>query len=321
MPLSDLAESSYNSYADYTQPGANDGALGCPRAKPRVGLINLFVVVTSFGLLPLACVVVNPASKVAWYLALKHQLTATGLLVALQAICLQRLYGKTFPLIEAYYGGSRLQNYEAILTNSDMTVNTSVIWCTVTFLCLALPFRLSTAYKQFTEGASHNTVQSDGHAYGQTRPARLNVGYLYGLNVMSNITTPFIDATSNNTGAEHLLKQVPHAFSFNMLLLSKFSAAFLDALTPDVVAGLQSNLEETETYSLSARVYGLVASHNTSLDELRFSDSFWNTSYFPTTDGVRVADLYTHNKLALYAWYLQTNGEGVEDHTWCMLSV
>ena len=97
--------------------GLSVNTIGEPRKKARFDFLNVLALLISFLFLALACAIVELRLPISWYLGFQQQLTIIGLLLTLQSLCLKRLSTKTFLLIEANFT-SRLQNYDAILSNS-----------------------------------------------------------------------------------------------------------------------------------------------------------------------------------------------------------
>ena len=307
--------------AQSSTPSIN--TIGESRRKARFDFINVLALLVSFLLLALAYVVVEPQLPISWYLGFQQQLTIIGLLLTLQSLCLKRLSTKTFLLIEANFT-SRLQNYDAILSNSVFANRANFFWRLTLLSFIALPILLSVGYKQYIGGFSSLSLEGLPHSYGPTGPPGINIASHQGPTIMTNITLPFLAATSDDKTAPSF-SSLPQAFGFNILLLSKSSAAALDAPVPDFVSNIQRGLKSSETWQLRAPVNGLVATHNSSLDSYRDNPSFWNSPLIPSmkgplnhhNGGLYTADIFNHWAVGFLAWLW----DGPPDQTWCMFSI
>ena len=295
--------------------------IGEPRRKARFDLINVLALLASFLFLVLACAIVEPRLLISWYLGFQQQLTVIGLLLTLQTQCLKRLSTKTFLLVEATFT-SRLQNYDAILTNSVIAHRANLFWRLILLSFIALPILLSAGYKQYIGGFSSHSWEGLTHSYGPTGPPGINIGSHQGPTIMNNITLPFLAATSDDKTAPSF-SDLPRPFGFNVLLLSNTSAAALDAPVPDFVSSIQQGLKSSETWQLTAPVNGLVATHNCSLDSFRDDPNFWNLmpsmegSLNAHNGGLYTIDIFNHWAVAFLAWLW----DGPPDQTWCMFSI
>ena len=297
--------------------------IGEPRRKSRFELTNVVDLLISFLLLAFACVIVDPRLRLAWYLGFRLQLTIIGILLRLQNECLKRSSTKTFLLIEAT-SASRLQNYDAILSNSVSAHRANIFWRVILLSFIALPILLSAGYKQYIGGFSSHSWEGLTHSYGPTGPAGINIGSHQGPTIMNNITSPFLAATSDDSTAPSF-SELQRPFGFNILLLSNTSAAALDAPVPDFVSHIQQSLKSSETWLLTAPVNGLVATHNSSLDSHRDDPNFWNSPSIPRMEGglnahdggLHTIDIFNHWAIGFLAWLW----DGPPDQTWCMFSI
>ena len=303
--------------------GPSVNTIGEPRKKARFDFLNVLALLISFLFLALACAIVEPRLPISWYLGFQQQLTIIGLLLTLQSLCLKRLSTKTFLLIEANFT-SRLQNYDAILSNSVFADRANIFWRAILLAFIALPILLSAGYKQYIGGFSSHSWEGLTHSYGPTGPPGINIGSHQGPTIMNNITLPFLAATSDDNTAPSF-SVLPQPFGFNILLLSRTSAAALDAPAPDFVSRIQQGLKSSETWLLTAPVNGLIATHNSSLDSHRNDPNFWNSPSIPSmkgplnlhNGGLYTIDIFNHWAVGFLAWLW----DGPPDQTWCMFSI
>ena len=122
----------------YTFQEAPSPSFGIPCQKSKASPAELLALFTSITCLALSVAGVTD-SKIAFHLRMKGQLQAIGLLLATMNICLRTVTLRIFLIIEARYGLSRLQNFEAILTNSIFSSHTNLIWRLLLAANVALP--------------------------------------------------------------------------------------------------------------------------------------------------------------------------------------
>ena len=211
--------------------------------------------------------------SIPWTLGVTRQFQIIGFLLSLMYHFFQRIAPKLYLLLEASMG-SYLQNYEAILRNSSVRPNTSLVWRAILMIFIIIPSGLSVIYKNFDHGVGFSEINSGGNKYGWTPPAgveNFEMGEI-GLSVMANSTQPFASATFNDPA----LPVFPAAYGFNTLLLSDTSSARLDGPVPAYLRELQGPMKVDEAYTLAADVHGVVTSYNDSIEILRNDDNFWN---------------------------------------------
>lgn len=106
----------------------------------------------AMGIVALAClalsILVVSHGYVSWYLGVANrQLIVIGFLLSIMSLCLAKVTPTLFILLEARFGESTIQNYDAILRNKPLASRLSFAWRAVLIIMLALPIGLSVAYK------------------------------------------------------------------------------------------------------------------------------------------------------------------------------
>ena len=245
---------------------------GEPRRKKLIEIADIVAVVVSLVLFAIAFITVSPSTSIPWKLGLTRQLQIIGLLLSAMNQCLLSLAPKIFVLLEARFGHSYLQNYDAILRNSFMRDDTGSVWRGTLSIVTIVPVALSLAYKEFSYGTSHHTIYNDtSHFYGMLPTAGLQDRFV-GLTFFANSTTSFTAAIFDDPP----LPSFPSPYGYNTLLLSNISSAKLDTPSPEYVRTIQESLITDESYNLTADVYATVTSYNNSVESHRHDDEFWN---------------------------------------------
>ena len=288
-------------------------SLGVSTRRSVVNTLAILAIFASLACLILAVIIVNPNLAWAWKLGVKRQLQLLGLALSLMNQCLRTVSSKTFAIFEARFGGSILQNYDAILRNSALRSHTSWMWRITLLTFIALPLGLSIAYKDFVQGFTTRSFPRSGNYYGLTAPPGL-MGNLDGIgpSYMVNATLPFISATYNDSVSPADVS-MPLPFGFNGLLLSNTSAAFLDAPMPDHATKLQQNLTQDESYRLSARVTATIATLDESLNEHRDDDKYWQSLGISNMN-----DFGIHNDGYTFGMLFNSTGN---DESWMCLAL
>lgn len=218
-------------------------------------------------------IIVQPGSA-AWHLQYNGQIIVFGLLLSIQTLCLRRLSPIAFAIIEARYGQSHLQNYEAIFRGQVLASHVQTAWRTAILVLVLLPIGLSTIYKRnvYRGGTSSRTTKMDNMTCAVVGPPEVSSGN--GILQLVNATTPF-QSVSNDDRMQPPLAGLPRAYGFNMLLLSNTSAALLDAPMPDRVLSMQQALPIGTSLEVTIPVNATVVSYNNSVESHRDDDDFW----------------------------------------------
>ena len=284
---------------------------GKPQRKKWVELMDIFALVSCFVLFIAAFMTVSPSTSTPWRLALTRQFQVIGFLLSAMNLCFLSIAPKVFILLEARFGPSYLQNYDAILRNSFTNDKINFIWRGLLLILTIIPIALSLAYKEFNHGTSYSKVGDDtGNFYGFLPPSGLQDRFV-GLTYFANTTVSFTAAIFDNPP----FPAFPRTYGFNTMLLSETSSAKLDAPSPSYIRQIQTNLMTDETYILTADVLATVTSNNNSIEGLREDDGFWN--YFlsqmhdppdqylnqPNPSGDNSKDSYLESKLSGQDFY------------------
>ncbi|SLM41059.1 hypothetical protein LPUS_11959 [Lasallia pustulata] len=259
--------------------GADAVTLGQPQSKPYFDSLDLAAVLCSLACVAASIFVVTPHLTISWWLGFEDQLVVIGFLMSVMTLCVKRLAPTLFLILEAQWGSSNLQNYNAILTNSMWLSQTALLWRTTLFILVLLPLVLSAAYKQFTTGGTSTAVIQNrpaGH-YGLVAAPLGNINTMNNsIYFMINANLPFMTASSNDSVLPPFA-DLPKAYGYNTLLLSNTSAALLDMPVPENVTSIQQSLKEYESWQISASVNAIVTKYNTS-GEAR-NDTFWQNAF------------------------------------------
>ena len=253
--------------------------LGQPQSKPYLDSLDLAAALCSLACLAASIFVVTPHLTISWRLGFKDQLTVIGFLMSVMTLCVKRLAPTLFLILEAQWGSSNLQNYNAILTNSMWLSQTALLWRTILFILVLLPLGLSAAYKQFAVGGTSTAIIQNRPAgdYGLVAAPLGNINTMNNsIYLMINANLPFMTASSSDSVLPPFA-DLPKAYGYNTLLLSNTSAALLDMPVPANVTSIQQSLKENESWQISASVNATVTRYNTS-GEVR-NDTFWQNAF------------------------------------------
>jgi hypothetical protein len=251
-------------------------SLGKPTCKPTFEKVDFGVVLISFISLMLAIVTVTPHLSLAWSLGFEGQIIIIGFLLSVMNLGLKKLTPTLLLLIETRWGPGRLQNYDAILTNTLLASNTSFFWRYIILFFLFLPLVLSVGYKRFTGGTSSAVISNPfSGRYGLAAPPlgnyiTMNNSIYYTIDA----NVPFLAASSDDSVSA---PSIPTAYGYNTLLLDNTSAALLDMPLPDYVWSIQQSLSGSNYWTVSATVNATVSRSNSSIEAFRNSDGpFFN---------------------------------------------
>ena len=292
-------------------------ALGKPCKKAAVDKIDTVAVMVSLTCLIISVCVVTPRLSLAWRLGFEDQIVIIGFLLSIMNLCLRRGISLWFLIFEERWGGSTLQNYDAILRNTALLSHTSFLWRGTILALIILPLALSVAYKRFTGGESSTNVYSDfPGSYGiASAPLAANNVLNNSIYQMMTATAPFMIASASDLVSP---AEFPIAYGYNALLLDHSSAAMLDMPMPNYVSSIQQNLTKDEFWSLSAPVNGTLARYNSSTEMYRNNSAFWQTLFdIDQPAGLATFELYesaSYNKVGLLTG-LSTQSSG----TYCLL--
>ncbi|KAI5456784.1 hypothetical protein BGZ63DRAFT_428888 [Mariannaea sp. PMI_226] len=297
-----------------------DEHVGKPCAKPILPWTHCVAVLASCGCLAFSICLILPSLPLGWQFNFGNQLILLGLALSLMNKCLQVILPTTFLVIEARWGHSLLQTYDAILRNSFTQPGTRLLWRLVLFTFIFLPVGLSVAYKQFIGGETSKRVEPkipyEIREYGLFTPTNntdslfnsfANAPYL-----LTNATFDFFEksATDDSYPIGSLTRGEAVPYGYNLLLLSNNSAAALDMPRLSYINQLRAMMSTGESYNISADVYGIVAQLNNSIEAVRDNDNFWNaTIYDDRFHAVSSFATFRNNfALGLVPYILEQNG-------------
>jgi hypothetical protein len=225
---------------------------------------------------------------IAWHVGFKGQLIAIGIFLRCMTECMQPFVRDALLQYQYRYGRSRLQNYEAILTNSYLTPNSSYRTRGTLVLLLAIPYILSAVYKIFIGGETTIPYTSpfDDKRYGIGYPS------LGDFSVFNNSIYFFMSGyadfqqalnesqyDASKSPSKKLEQGRPIPYGYNLLLINDSTAAALDIPLQRYVNNTQNKLTGLDKIQLTSTVNAFVANYNASLDNFRDSDKFWNDTF------------------------------------------
>jgi hypothetical protein len=290
--------------------------LGKPTMKKRLHGLDVFAASLAFICVVLALFAVAH-NNFSWRLGVgNYQLIVIGFALNIMNLCLATITPTLFIFLEARFGISVLQNYDAILRNKPLASRVSIAWRIVLGLMLALPIGLSIAYKTFTGGQSALMVDtrdyiSNASFYGMFPPPGLQlIGSHIGLSIFFNATAPLLVASSlHSNGSEPPPPIYPQPYGFNILSLNNESTAVLDIPQPVYVSAIQELLALGESWKITAPVSATVATLNRSKteDPTVFNSTFISACENKTSWGLTSTDLYNGWFLILLEQINQSN--------------
>ena len=253
-------------------------ALGLPAQRKLFSYAHLAAIITSVLCFMLGTLTITPTLTIAWQLRVNGQIIVIGFLLGIMNLCMQATLPFTFLLLEARFGRSHLQNYEAILSGKFVGSQISLIWRLTFLLLLALPLGLSVAYKRCLGGTASAPYESrqtgsyglDFPRIGSWSPSN-DALYLF-----QTSFSAFQTASGLGTALYPQEDAFPIAYGYNTLLISNDSAAILDMPTGSYLNSLQSSMYESEKLHINASVNAYIASYNTTTAEIERDDSLWS---------------------------------------------
>lgn len=279
--------------AKHTAKASRTG-LGETQQKAYVTTSQVLALFSSLICLGASICVVSPRLPIAWRLGFEGQIIAVGFLLSLMNLCLKTVVPSFLALLEARFGPSRLQNYDAVLTDSFIGSRASLHWRVIIIGLLAFPMLLSLGYKRLIGGQSVRVLEGETlENYGLTTPPLGLYSAVQNSVFLATSASAHFLATSRNF-SQPSSTQFPVAYGFNMLLLDNSSAALLDMPESRSLMTAQRKLARNEFWHLSASVDATVARYNPS-DEYKKNSTIWNQAF----DG----SLYSLNSFYQYNGY------------------
>lgn len=279
--------------------------LGKPARKKMFYKSDIAMAIIAFACLVLSVLVVSN-SYISWYLGVSNrQLIVIGFLLSIMSLCLASVTPTLFILLEARFGTSTIQNYDAILRNKPLALSLSFAWRVILVVMLALPIGLSVAYKTFSGGESSMNIHTldyfnNATYFGFFKPP--GIVSVTGISSFLNATALFRDATERAADdSEPPLPTFPQPYGYNILLLNESSAALLDTLHTNYIIAIQNLLAVGESWTITAPVLGTVATFNETATKNRsaFEEAFVSVC----TDAVINDDRWSHTGQDLYNYW------------------
>ncbi|KAF2633135.1 hypothetical protein BU25DRAFT_89324 [Macroventuria anomochaeta] len=253
--------------------------LGLPEKRNYISYTHLTAVLVSLSCLVLGIVTVAPSVGLAWRLRFSGQIVVLGFLLSIMNICLQTITTFTFLLLEARFGNSRLQNFEAILLGRFIASRVSTLWRIALLGLLVLPLGLSIAYKRLLGGTAsgHFTSSFSGDSYGIGFPALGSENWQNEF-LFSAVTSiaAFRRAALSAQSTYPRTGDFPVAYGYNVLLLNNDASSVLDMPTMEYLTSLQAQLLANETLNINATIYAYQATYNASTTDLQTNDELWS---------------------------------------------
>lgn len=269
---------------------------GFRKDLPHNGWFNKFYFFILLSCLAVAILLIR-VPYLAWHAGFQGQLIAIGIFIRVMTECTQPFVRNALLHLQYRYGRSRLQNYEAILTNSYLIQDSSCWTRGTVVLLLIIPLILSGVYKTSIGGKTTlpYTPKYNPGRYGIDYPS---LGELSGFNnsiyFFMNAYADFQQAlyvSGPNTSESPLkkleLEQGPVPYGYNLLLIDNTTAAALDIPLQDYINDTQQKLSGLDNMQLTSTVYAFVAKYNPSLDNFRDSDEFWDETFSLNLDGFK----------------------------------
>ncbi len=226
---------------------SNDIAIEKSRAKSYLDSIDLLAILASIASLIISIYAITSNWSLSWRLGFEGQIIVINFLLSIMTLCMRRVASTLFLILEARWGDSRLQNYEALLRISVTLSHVRHIWRAILLFLLLLPLGLSVAYKRFSdEHLIVSFIDRYFEYYGLTSSPMGNyhVIHNYSPYLAINAIVPFVKASSNDNIT---LPLSPKTYDFNTLFIDNTSITLLDILVSKYVFSIQQNLINQES--------------------------------------------------------------------------
>jgi hypothetical protein len=273
-----------NNLSVVKSPPYSVDSVGKPCAKPTIAKLDLAAVLISLLCLSISICTISPSLQWSWRLGFQGQIIVIGFMISIMNQCLMRFLPTSLTLIETRWGESRLQNYDAILCNSAVANDTGPLLRVVLLFFLVLPMTLSIAYKKLLGGESTINIQTgmSGNMYGLFPPTNtssvFSENFANPLYIYINSTSSFFEQSVSDDSFPYdaIAKNKTIPYGHNLLLLSNHSAAALDLPRLSYLQAIKKKLWMSESWTISAAVYGLVVQMNETIEDMRTVDNFWD---------------------------------------------
>jgi hypothetical protein len=250
----------------------------------RISKKDCILILVSVAFLVLAVLAINDTSF-AVSLGFKNQLVIVGVSLNLISFCLGQIVGAT--LLEWRSNPLGIGDYNLVVGNDFLARGLRKEWWRlVPFFLSAMPIAFGAGYKQAIGGQVTGVKHLDDawekvRSYGLAPPTGTeesfqSLGHTPG--ILMNITAHFLQTSSTDemfkvVGAS--LDKGPVPYGYNLLLLGNNSAAALDLPRASYLRAIKDQLEDGESWIVTAEVDGYVTHLNETIDALRDDDSFW----------------------------------------------
>ena len=256
--------------------------VGKPARKHRLTLIDILTLILSMLCLGVGILLVRH-DPLAATLGQTYQFVLLGFLLSVMGFAVKRQTQLLLITLEARYGKSSLQNYDAILRNDNLAPLVGIALRISLLALFILPLGLSAAYKTFGNGKTTLRLHT---ANGSSHHLRDPVGDLswVGVALMANVTLPI---QTNIKNPDPTLLRFPSSYGFNMYAINESATAMLDSPTRPYVDSIQSTLRDggsmskslNEEVQISAEVGAIICSVDQSSVEPVDRQAFWAIIY------------------------------------------
>ena len=227
-----------------TRPLLHVSGIGKPGRKRYVTFIDIATLVLSFWAVGVAVQAIR-YPNLAVKLGQTYQLVLLGFLLSVMGFGVKRQAQLLMLTMEAHYGDSTLQNYDAILRNDNFAPSVGKALRLYLLLLFLLPLGLSASYKTFNNGKTILQLPpASGYNY-ELAGAVGNFSWI-GLALMANVTLP-IQTKIRNLNQSRL--QTPSVHGFNMYVIDDNNTAMLDSPTEFYLDSIQTTLREGRSLS------------------------------------------------------------------------
>jgi hypothetical protein len=242
--------------------------------------------------------------RIAAYLGQTRQLVLLGLTLSIISFTVTKQSQLLFITLEARFGGSLLQNYDAILRNNTFDTDTGPLLRLALIALYLLPLVLSASYKTFVGGSTtipFSIPRTPQLRFGPAGPPGLYLGN--GIAGFVNATSPLYN---DHPQARTQPPQFSSSYGFAMHVINSTHTVMLDSPISSQLGGLQASLGDGEVQRLSATVNATYSSVNsTNKSPERADPAFWNNTaaYLGTS-----LDYIFQNSWGNGTWFGMWNG-------------
>ena len=220
--------------------------IGRPTKKPLLSVRDVGIIAVAHA----SCAVSLAAVWSPWIavrLGQNTQLQTLSFTIAIMFRSMSTQCRFVLPLIEARFGNSVLQSFDALLRNDLFAVRLGLPLRAILVALLLLQITLPLLDKEFSFGTSATPVSPPSMDFGMyAAPGLAPTGN--GLALAVNAYLPFWNE-----------QRIDATYGYHLYIKDNTSAALLDTPDPNVIAELQRNLSIGQSFRLSANVNGTVS--------------------------------------------------------------